>query len=149
MLTNVRGHFLTRWAMNTGWWEIDINGCYSLVKIAFAPICGCKNNRRVWRHNVSNPRLRDATDQLPCITISGLLMKRFGYPWQLMHYSLYIYVMAEDVTYVIAKHQHRSLLLNSINISLYRLCRCSLFFFSFFVGIKIPYTHFNILYDIS
>ena len=22
--------------VNTGWWEIDIHGCYSLVKIAFA-----------------------------------------------------------------------------------------------------------------
>ena len=50
--------------MNTGWWEIDIHGCYSLVKIAFAPICACKNNRRIWRHNVSIWRSRDVTDQL-------------------------------------------------------------------------------------
>ena len=50
--------------MNTGWWEIDIHGCYSLVKIAFAPICRCKNNRRIWRHNASISRPRDVTDQL-------------------------------------------------------------------------------------
>ena len=50
--------------MNTGWWEIDIHGCYSLVKIAFAPICACENNRRVWRHNASISRSRDVTDPL-------------------------------------------------------------------------------------
>ena len=50
--------------MNTGWWEIDIHGCYSLVKIAFAPICACKNNRRKWRHNDSLSRSRDVADQL-------------------------------------------------------------------------------------
>ena len=50
--------------MNTGWWAIDIHGCYSLVKIAFAPICACKNNRWIWRHNASILRLRDVTDQL-------------------------------------------------------------------------------------
>ena len=50
--------------MNTGWWEIDIHGCYSLVKIAFAPICACKNNRRIWRHNASISRSRDVTDHL-------------------------------------------------------------------------------------
>ena len=27
--------------------DIDIHGCYSLVKIAFAPIWACKNNRRI------------------------------------------------------------------------------------------------------
>ena len=41
--------------VNTGWWEIDIHGCYSLAKIAFAPIYACKNNRRIWRHNASVP----------------------------------------------------------------------------------------------
>ena len=50
--------------MNTGWWEIDIHGCYSLVKIAFAPICAFKNNRRIWRHNASISRSCDVTDQL-------------------------------------------------------------------------------------
>ena len=50
--------------MNTGWWEIDIHGCYSLVKIAFAPICACKNNRWIWRHNAGASRSRDVTDQL-------------------------------------------------------------------------------------
>ena len=54
-------HFLTRWTVNTGWWEIDIHGCYSLVKIAFAPIGAGKNNRRIWRHNVSTSRSRDDT----------------------------------------------------------------------------------------
>ena len=56
--------FLTRKAVNTGWWEIDIHACYSLVKIAFAPICACKNNRRIWRHNASISRSRDVTEQL-------------------------------------------------------------------------------------
>ena len=50
--------------MNTGWREIDIYGCYSLVKIAFAPICACKNNRRIWRNNASNSGSRGVTDQL-------------------------------------------------------------------------------------
>ena len=50
--------------MNTGWWEIDIHGCYSQVKIAFAPICACKNNRCIWRHNASASRSPDVTDQL-------------------------------------------------------------------------------------
>ena len=50
--------------MNTGWWDIDIHGGYSLVKIAFAPICACKNNRRMWRHNAGASRSRDVTDQL-------------------------------------------------------------------------------------
>ena len=55
--------YLTRLAVNTGWWEIDIHG-YSLVKIAFGPICARKNNRRIWRHNASTPRSRNITDQL-------------------------------------------------------------------------------------
>ena len=46
------------------WWEIDIHGCYSLVKIAFAPISACKNNCQIWHHNGSISRLRDVTDQL-------------------------------------------------------------------------------------
>ena len=54
--------FLTHWAVNTGWQEIDINGCYSLVNIAFAPICTRKNNRRIWRHNVSISRSRIVSD---------------------------------------------------------------------------------------
>ena len=39
--------------MNTGWWGIDIHGCYSLMEISFVPMCTCKNNRRIWRHNAS------------------------------------------------------------------------------------------------
>ena len=36
----------------------------SLVKINFAPIFTCKNNRRIWCHNTSTPRPRDVTDNL-------------------------------------------------------------------------------------
>ena len=50
--------------MNTRWWAVDIHGCYSLVKIAFAPICAYKNNPRIWRHNASTSHSRDITDQL-------------------------------------------------------------------------------------
>ena len=56
--------FLTRQAVNTGRQEIDINGCYSLVKIAFAPLCACKNNGGIWRHNASTPRSPDLRDPL-------------------------------------------------------------------------------------
>ena len=56
--------FLTRQVVNTGWWDIDIHGCFSLVKIAFAPICAFKNNWRIWRHNVSVLHSLDVTDQL-------------------------------------------------------------------------------------
>ena len=34
------------------------------LKITFAPICECKNNRRIWRHNANTSRSRDVTDQL-------------------------------------------------------------------------------------
>ena len=50
--------------MNTRWWEIYIYDCYSLVKITFASIRSCKNNRRIWRYNASTPCSRDVTDQL-------------------------------------------------------------------------------------
>ena len=46
------------------WWEIDIHGCYSLVKIAFVLICAYKNDRRIWRHIASTHLSRDVTDQL-------------------------------------------------------------------------------------
>ena len=59
-----KSNFLTRYAVNTGWWEIDIHDCYSLVQIAFAPIYACKNNRQIWRHNASISRSRDVTDLL-------------------------------------------------------------------------------------
>ena len=32
--------------------------------IAFVPICTCKNNWWIWRHNASTPHSRDVTDQL-------------------------------------------------------------------------------------
>ena len=56
--------FLTRYAVNTGWWEIDIHGRYSLVKIAFVPICACKNNQRIWRQKCRYLASRDITAQL-------------------------------------------------------------------------------------
>ena len=34
------------------------------MKIAFAPICTCNNNRRIWRHNASTYHSRDVTDEL-------------------------------------------------------------------------------------
>ena len=37
--------------VNIGWREIDIHGCYSVVKFNFAPVCAYKNNRRTCRHN--------------------------------------------------------------------------------------------------
>ena len=37
--------------MNTGYGEINIHSCYSLVKINFVPICVCKNNQQIWHHN--------------------------------------------------------------------------------------------------
>ena len=43
------------------WWEIDIQGCYSLN---FAPLCAYKNKRQTLRHNASTPRSRDVTYQL-------------------------------------------------------------------------------------
>ena len=49
---------LARYSVNTGWWEIDIHGCYSLVKINVAPICTYKNNR-IRRHNTRNSRSRN------------------------------------------------------------------------------------------
>ena len=44
------------------WREIDIHGCYSSVKIVFAPICTCKNNQWIWRLNASTSPSRDVTD---------------------------------------------------------------------------------------
>ena len=59
---------------NTGWWEIDIHGCYSLVKIAVAQIRACKNNRRIWRHNASTPVRM--TSQINCGDVTMLSQKR-------------------------------------------------------------------------
>ena len=44
--------------------DFDIHGCYSLVKIAFAPIWACENNRPIRRHNTSTLCSCDVTDQL-------------------------------------------------------------------------------------
>ena len=51
-------NFLTRYVVNTGWWEIDSHRCYSQVKIACAPICTCKDNGRIWHHNASSLDVR-------------------------------------------------------------------------------------------
>ena len=45
--------FLTHYVVNIKGRQIDINVCYLLVRINFAPICKCKNNRRIWRHSTS------------------------------------------------------------------------------------------------
>ena len=39
-------------------WKFDI------VKIPFVPICGCDNNRRIWRHHASTSHSYYVTDQL-------------------------------------------------------------------------------------
>ena len=49
---------------NTGWREIDIRGCYSLMKAKFPPICACTNNRPIWHHNISILRSRDVISPL-------------------------------------------------------------------------------------
>ena len=43
---------------------MDIHGCYSVVKINFAPICMCKNNQQIWCHNNITLHLCDVTGQL-------------------------------------------------------------------------------------
>ena len=53
--------------MNTIWWEIDINGCYSLVNIAFAPICTCKNNQWIWCHSARSTMLSQKRPSLACL----------------------------------------------------------------------------------
>ena len=70
----VRFAFLTRQAVNTGWWKINIHVCYSLVKIAFAPVCACKNNRQIWCHNASTSRLH--ASQISCDDVTILSQKR-------------------------------------------------------------------------
>ena len=58
-------------SVNTGW--------YSLVKIAFVPICACRNTRRIWRHNASTSRSRDVTDQLKwCSLLTSSLLEIIG-----------------------------------------------------------------------
>ena len=52
------------YTLSSGCLKIAIRVCSSLVKIACAPTCACKNNRRIWRHNSSTSRSRDTTDQL-------------------------------------------------------------------------------------
>ena len=63
--------------MNTEFQEIDIHGCYSLVKIAFAPICMCKNNRWIWHHNAST--LCTLMSQISCGDVAMLSQK--DRPW--------------------------------------------------------------------
>ena len=43
--------FITHKALNTGWWEIDIHSCFSLVYVVFALIHTCKNNQWLCCHN--------------------------------------------------------------------------------------------------
>ena len=44
--------------------EKSISWFYSLVKMAFAPICSCKNNKGILHHNVITSHSHDVTDQL-------------------------------------------------------------------------------------
>ena len=62
--TVVRPTFRTPHAMNTGWRQIDIHGCYLTVKIRFGPICASKNNWGIWWHDTRTSRLRDVKGQL-------------------------------------------------------------------------------------
>ena len=48
--------------MKTEWLEIDICGYYSLVKIAFVPICVCKNDQQ-----------NDVTMPVPRIHVTSLI----------------------------------------------------------------------------
>ena len=63
LLYMIKCPFLRCYAVRTGW-EIVIHGCYSLMKINFAPIWASKNNRRIWRHKNSTSRSREVTGQL-------------------------------------------------------------------------------------
>ena len=62
--TVVRPSFRTPHAVNTGWRQIDIHGCYLTVKIRFGPICASKNNWGIWWHDTRTSRLRDVKGQL-------------------------------------------------------------------------------------
>ena len=55
---------LSRLAVNTGRREINVHGCWSLVKTTFAPICACNIIQRIWCHNASTIRSRDVTHEL-------------------------------------------------------------------------------------
>ena len=69
--------FLTRYAVNTGWWDSDIHGCYSLMKIAFAPICACKNDRRIHDVTMLVSYIR-VTSQINCGDVTILNQKRLS-----------------------------------------------------------------------
>ena len=62
---------------NTGlWWGIDIHGCYSLVKIAFAPIC---TGRTIDEYDVTIPvSYICVTSQISCGDITILSQKRLS-----------------------------------------------------------------------
>ena len=73
--------------MNIGWREIDIRGFYSLVKIAFAPLCACKNNQQIWHNNASTLYSCDIREYSEyCLFLS--LVNRFSndFQWWLHHW---------------------------------------------------------------
>ena len=83
--------------MNTGWWDIYTHGCYSLVKIAFAPIYACKNNRRIWRHNASVPGCSLNTTS-PLVSIVVRHRKVSCEKWQVMIWT------SDDMNVCVAQH---------------------------------------------
>ena len=67
-------HFLHAKALNTWWWEIDIHGYYSLVKITFAPICTSKT---INKYDIIMPVSHVClTSQINCDDITILSQKR-------------------------------------------------------------------------
>ena len=50
--------------MNTGWWEIDIHGCYSLMKIVFVPIHA---ERTVEEYDITIPA--------PCVRVISQIIR--------------------------------------------------------------------------
>ena len=63
--------------MNTGWWDNDIHGCYSLVKIAFVPICAWA--RTIDEYDVLMPvSYIRVTSQINCGDVTILNQKRLS-----------------------------------------------------------------------
>ena len=76
--------------MNPEWREIDIHGCDSLEKIAFGPICACKNNRRIWRHNASTSRSLDVRSTV----LTSQCYVRTDRPWRQLRNERSMIVLA-------------------------------------------------------
>ena len=73
-LTCVIFYLLTRQAMNTGWWEVDIHGCYSLVKITLGQFA---HARTIGVYDVTMPVTSvRVTSQINCSDVTMLNQKR-------------------------------------------------------------------------